>query len=134
MREVDDELADGALELEGVLLEPFFEAFLVEDVLALTDLLYFLIVLIPHRRLELLLTRKRLHANAAEVVLGFLGRVEVFLKVNICGFTLKQLLEVLVAQLLVDTFLVILEVVGVVLLDLHVVVDLLQHLLVPLSL
>lgn len=134
MREVDDELADGALELVGVLLEPFFEAFLVEDVLALTDLLYFLIVLIPHRRLELLLTRKRLHANAAEVVLGFLGRVKVFLIVYICGFTLKQLLEVLVAQLLVDTLLVILEVVGVVLLDLHVVVDLLQHLLVPLSL
>ena len=134
MSEVDDELADGALELEGVLLEPFFEAFLVEDVLALTDLLYFLIVLIPHRRLELLLTCKRLHANAAEVVLGFLGRVEVFLVVNIRGFTLKQLLEVLVAQLLVDTLLVILEVVGVVLLDLHVVVDLLQHLLVPLSL
>lgn len=75
--------------------------------LALADLLYFLIVSIPQRLLELLVTRKRLHANAAKVILGFLGGVEVLLIVYISRFSLEQLLEVPVAELLVDTLLVI---------------------------
>ena len=106
----------------------------MEHVLALANLLYFKVVLIPQGVLQLLLTLEGLHANATHVVLGSLLGVEVLFIVNTGRFSLQKLFEVLAAELLVYALLVVRQVIRIVLLCLHVLVDFLQHLLVPFSL
>ena len=88
-------------------MEPLFEAVLVEDVLAFTDLLYFKLVATWIAGRYLFLIVKRLHANAAHVVLLLLLFVKVFVKDDVRRLFLEQLLNILISELLIDLLLVI---------------------------
>ena len=87
-------------------MEPLFEAVLVEDVLAFTDLLYFKLVATWVTRRNLFLIVERLHANAAHVVLLLLLFVKVFVKDDVRRLFLEQLLNILISELLIDLLLV----------------------------
>ena len=88
----------------------------MEDMLAFVNLVN--IIIMRHDLLiciVFLVWFEAFHTNAAFVILFLLLLIKVFLKLYLLSFVAQQLLEVLLAELLVNPFLVVLQAVHVVL-------------------
>ena len=107
----------------------------MEHVLAflyLLDLLFF--------RYALLRTNKHIilfeifHTDAANIVFFLLTLIQISLKNNLLSFIHKKKLEIFITQLFVDLLLLIVKSVNILLFDLNMIVQLINHLLIALSL